>query len=54
MQKRARFLLLSSVVLVALATACESQTGPDAPARQNGCIDTDCYDAGKDATKDDQ
>lgn len=36
-------LLTALVALCGLASACESETGPDAPPRTgNGCIDTDC------------
>lgn len=34
-------IVLGFVALGAVA-ACESETGPDAPARKNGCIDSDC------------
>lgn len=43
---RARLIILSFVALAALIAACESETGPDAPPRQNGCIDTDCTNGG--------
>jgi hypothetical protein len=58
---RARTIHVGVLCLVALGAfaACEAQTGPDAPARENGCIDTECKvsssssgssgDAGKDA-----
>lgn len=29
----------------ACLAACESETGPGAPPRTNGCIDETCYDA---------
>jgi hypothetical protein len=38
---RTTVLSLGFVALAAVA-ACESETGPDAPPRTNGCIDTDC------------
>lgn len=50
--------LIAAFGALAALTACESETGPDAPPRQNGCIDTDCAtsssssggtDAGSDA-----
>lgn len=62
--KRARTISFCVLCLIALGVlvACEAQTGPDAPKRENGCIDTDCQvssssggssgsgnDAGKDA-----
>lgn len=35
--------LAAGVPLVALSLGgCESETGPGAPARTNGCIDTSC------------
>lgn len=56
--KRAVPIVLCFVAL-GIIVACEAQTGPDAPKRENGCIDTDCQvssssgggdtDAGKDA-----
>jgi hypothetical protein len=58
--RRARLVLALLVVgLSALgAAACESETGPGAPPRTNGCIDEDCTvgttkDAGKDAATQD-
>ena len=58
--KRARVYVLC-VIALGVFVACEAQTGPDAPKRENGCIDIECQvssssggggeDAGKDANK---
>lgn len=39
---RARIATICLLALAGLITACESETGPDAPKRTSGCIDTDC------------
>ena len=50
--------LLAALFFLGVIAACESETGPGAPARTNGCIDEECTlgakDAGKDATQDAQ
>lgn len=41
--------VLASLALLAVAVAafaCEAETGPDAPKRQNGCIDLTCAPGG--------
>lgn len=37
---------LAFVVLAVTALACEAETGPDAPKRENGCIDLGCGPGG--------
>lgn len=50
---RARIAAVCLLALAGLLLACESETGPDAPARTSGCIDTDCNpDAPKEPKED--
>jgi hypothetical protein len=51
--------LLAALFFLGVVAACESETGPGAPARTNGCIDEECTlgtakDGGQDATQDAQ
>jgi hypothetical protein len=56
MNRRLSLCLFVSTIVAAMgvfATACQSETGPDAPKRTNGCIAEDCYDAAANGTPSD-